>query len=280
MIYWDKKNLSLLATGLPLKTIAEISLKHTSDIEVLEMLKAINLKYSKRFEIMNTYNTLVQQGIQKLPIIPVLTGIPGIGKTALAKELSIALNINLIIGGDVLRSSIRSVLPKKGNESFFTSIYESWSFFGKCVKENIIKGYKAQCKIMNNVVQAAIVDRGFRDGESMIFEYIHFLPSQFKTEILNHPSFIPIILKITDKEVHLQRINSREYYSHLRSSGERLISEIDKYLQMQEYQTEEADKFNLKTININNFEQGFDLILDYIFERIEILNNLKNYNPK
>jgi 2-phosphoglycerate kinase len=275
MIFWDSDS-NLLATGLPLKAISKLLANSNSDSDLEESLEKLGTKYLTRYLIMKEYRTLVEKDLQKLPIIPIIVGIPGAGKTTIAKELSTALNIGLVIGGDVLRSSLRTVIPKD-NEIFHSSVYNTWKFFGKYSLDNLISGYIAQAKIMNSTIQKMIADRGLRDGESMIVEYLHFLPTQYNSDLLKHPSIIPIILQITEKDLYKERIKLRTRYSHLRNSGERLIKEVDKYLQIQDHLCSEASRYKLLIVNVNDFVEGYEIILDYVLERITNLNKIRDY---
>ncbi|MBD3189800.1 MAG: AAA family ATPase [Candidatus Heimdallarchaeota archaeon] len=278
MIYWDEDDALLLSTGLPLEIIANVLFNSDSEESRQSMLKAIGGKYLQRYLIMKEYRSLVRRGEQKMPLILLLAGMPGVGKSVLAKELSTAFGIDLVIGGDVFRSAFRSVLPRAGNEAFFTSIYNSWKVISDQYSENTaVEGFKAQAKIMNQAVQHLIADRGFRDGESMVLEYLHFLPSQFDPGFFNHPSFISIILKINDLSIYEERLASRSRFSHLRSPGERLLDQKERYLLFQDYQCEEAVKFHLPVIPVDHFPQAFDQILDVVFLQIQQLNRLKDY---
>jgi 2-phosphoglycerate kinase len=241
MIFWDKDS-NLLATGLPLKAISKLLASNSSDSEIQQSLKKLGTKYLTRYLIVKEYRILVEKGTQKLPIIPIIVGIPGVGKT--------------------------------------TSIYDTWKFFGEYNLENLIQGFKVQADTMNSIVQKMIADRGLRDGESMIMEYLHFLPSQFNSDLLKHPSIMPIILQITEKDLYKERIKLRTKYSHLRSSGERLISEVDKYLQIQEYLCSEASKNAIEIVNVNDFVEGYETILDFVIGRIKKLNELKDYTDR
>lgn len=267
-----------MATGLSLQEISKVLCKSTTEQELQENLRLLGGKYLKRYLTMKEYRTQIRNGKQKLPLCIIIAGLPGTGKTSLAKELSAALDIGVVIGGDALRSSFRCILPNKQNKVFFTSVYNTWKFFGEFSEQNLLQGYKEQSKIMNQAIQRMVADRGIRDGENILVEYLHFLPEHFDKEILAHPSFIPIVLRINDIEIYTKRLKSRTHYSHLQSSGERLLEQKDKYLLLQKYQCKEAKKYNLKIIDINDFQVGLDLAFDFIFERLEKIIEIKEYN--
>ncbi len=277
MIYWENDSF-LFSTGLPLKKLSKLVANSSTETELKTALKLQGEKYLYRYETINEYYSLAKQGLLKLPIIVIIAGIPGSGKTVLAKEISTAINISLVIGGDVLRSAIRSFLPKESNEVFFTSIYDTWKLFGEKTSENQLLGFTEQSKIMNQAIERMIADRGIRDGESLIVEYLHFLPSQFNAELLQHPSIIPIVLRINNTQLYRQRLQSRSNYTHLGRSGERLITNMDAYLLLQEHLCSEASDYKIPIIDIDDFTQGFDQILDLIINRVNILNTLKKYD--
>ncbi|MFW9922787.1 MAG: hypothetical protein ACFFDW_05800 [Candidatus Thorarchaeota archaeon] len=271
---------SIFATGLPLEKISKIIATSKNDTEYEEKIAVEGEKYLKRYVAFKQYQTLVKLGEQKLPLNIIISGIPGIGKTALAQALSKTFDIRIIIGGDALRSSFRTLLKKEDNEVFFDSVYNSWKYFGDFSRQNLNAGYFEQSKIMNKAVEYMITDRGFRDGESLIVEYLHFLPSQFNQEFLKHPSFLPIVLQITDEEIYSHRIMQRDQYSHLKSTGKRLLEQKEKYLLIQEFQCSEMEKYNLPIFNINDFDSGFDAIIEFVSTRIIKLNQIKNYTEK
>jgi len=279
MYSWQNESL-LFSTGLSMQTIAELISTCKSEEQLQHELKLKGEKYLDRYLTMKEYTTLLRSGKQKLPIVIVLAGFPGIGKTILAKELALIYGINVVIGGDALRSSLRSFLKKSDNPEFHNSVYNAWKHFGEYTEVNLIKGFESQSTIMNKTVEHLIADRGLRDGESMIVEYLHFLPAQINKDLFKHPSVIPIVLKINDRNEYEKRIQSREKYSHLRSPGKRLLDHIDQYLVLQEHQCKEAKKHKIIVVGVDQFELSMDILLTYINQRIKELNDLKDIDLK
>ncbi|MEA2071348.1 MAG: hypothetical protein U9O98_08665 [Asgard group archaeon] len=270
----------LLVTGLSLSEICKLIRDDIKEEKILQTLRKYGENYLRRYTIFKNYQSLIRDGEQKLPLIFLITGMPSIGKTRLAKEIAMTFNIGQILGGDCLRSAIRSQINRKKSPEFFTSVYDSWKVFGKKSETTLTKGFQQQAKIMNDVVLKIVADRGIRDGESMIIEYLHFLPSQWNQEVLNHISIIPIFLKITNRELYKKRMLARSHYSHLKSPGTRLLKHIDDYLLMQKFQTTQAEQYNFPVFSLDNFEKSVQNIIDYIIERLEKINQLKKYPQK
>ncbi|MBI2085241.1 MAG: hypothetical protein HYT71_01875 [Candidatus Aenigmarchaeota archaeon] len=186
MLYGGKDSI-LLCTGLGLDKLSGLFGKN--EIYVENTLKKIGKKYFERYVIFNKYKKLVEKGKLKEPIIPIIAAMPCVGKTTMAREIATAFGIGNVIGGDAFRSALRDFFSKEKNPEFFTSVYDAWKFFGEKNNENIIKGFEAQAKIMNQTIERMVADRGIRDGESMVlgFKLSKRDPDSFEIEFRKNP---------------------------------------------------------------------------------------------
>lgn len=257
----------IYATGLSIKEAGEILSQ--KDPEAALQKKGIN--NWKRYLVLKEYEELKQSGQQKNPIIVIVAGIPCSGKTTLAREINARLLLGDVIGGDAFRSSLREYISEKENPAFFSSVYKAWQPFGANTPENIIKGYKLQAQVMNTAIERIVVDRCIRDGESMVFEYLHFLPNQYDPDTLNDVSVVPIVLSISEKEF-LTRLKSRDTYSHLRGESDRLREAYPAYKLIQEELIKEANQHQIPVIPTESIENNLERALEIIFKRIEKLN--------
>lgn len=272
MIY-DGKTSLFLATGLSLKHIAQILNSKNKE----DALRKKGKKYLDRYLIWKKYKELTYSQQLKEPILPIIAGLPCTGKTTLAREVATAFGIGNVMGGDSFRAALREYISKEKHPEFYTSVYKAWKFFGKETDENIIKGFIAQAKIVNQAIKRIVADRGIRDGESVVFEYLHFLSSQYNPEILNHPSLIPIVLRLDSEKEQKRRISLRDKMTHFKGNSQRLFDALKYYRLMQEYQCEDARKNNVPVVKTDNWEKAFDEILDIIFHRIKLLIEKKEF---
>ncbi|MBI4177206.1 MAG: hypothetical protein HY516_02465 [Candidatus Aenigmarchaeota archaeon] len=270
MIY-DNDTSILLCTGLGLDKISGLVSKKEDQIEA--GLGKFGKKYLERYMVFKEYRKLVAQGKLKEPIVPIIAAMPCVGKTTMAREIATAFGIGNVVGGDAFRSALRGFFSKEKNPEFFTSVYEAWKFFGEKNKGNIIKGFEAQARIMNKAVERMVADRGIRDGESMVFEYLHFLPSQYDKEVLNYPSVIPIVLKLESLAVHKERVKMRDRKTHLKGDSARLLNALDAYRVMQEHQCDDAKKQGIPVVATDDWESAVDKVFDIVIKRIKKLTD-------
>ncbi len=272
MLY-DNKASILLCTGLGLDKLSALIGKDETFVE--NELKKLGQKYFERYVIFKKYKKLVEDGKLKEPIIPIIAAMPCVGKTTMAREIATAFGIGNVVGGDAFRSALRDFFPKEKNPEFFTSVYDSWKFFGEKNNENIMKGFESQARIMNHTIELMVADRGIRDGESMVFEYLHFLPSQYDKEVLNHPSVIPIVLRLGSVEIHRERIKMRDRRTHLKGDSLRLLDALDAYRIMQDYQCKDAKKNGVPVIATDNWNNAQDEVFTIISQKIKNLIDSK-----
>lgn len=263
----------LLCTGLSLKEIAEI-LANSSPQNIENKLREKGNKYLERYLTFKQYKELTFSQKLKEPLVPIIAAMPCVGKTTLAREVATALGIGNVMGGDSFRAALRELVSKEENPAFFTSVYESWKFYGDETRENILKGFQAQAKIMNQAIERIAADRGIRDGESMVIEYLHFLPSQWSKEVLEYPAIIPIVLRTNSIDVYKRRMSLRDKMTHFKGNAARLIDVAERYLAMQELQCEDTKAHGIPIVVTDDWEAAYDKILDIIFERIRKLINM------
>ena len=269
MIYDGKKSL-LLSTGLNLEEIADV-LK-SKNLE--EGLSHKGEKFLDRYQTFKKYNELISEEKLKTPILPIIGALPCIGKTTISREVATSFGIGIVMGGDAFRAALREFISQEKHPEFFSSVYQSWKFFGEENSENILKGFEFQAKLLNQAMERIVVDRGIRDGESIVAEYLHFLPSQYSPAVLSHPSIIPIILKLDSEEEWKRRIAVRDKMTHLKGQSSRLLDVLDRYKLMQEFQIKDAQKHGVPVVANDDWNKGKDKVLDIIFERIKKLNKM------
>ena len=192
--------------------------------------------------------------MSKVPII-LIGGVPGVGKTSISGYIAREMRINLVFSGDYIRESLRSVV-EPGN-ILNTSVYDSWKFFGDNTEANVIKGFISQGEIVNRATNK-IVKRAILNGEPMIIETLYFIPEQLN-EILSE--ITPIYIYIDDEDLHVNRLNEREKYTHFGSPGIRLSSNIKNYRIIMRKSLEEATKFGINTFDNRMYEETRDKIL-------------------
>ncbi|MHB1830379.1 MAG: P-loop NTPase family protein [Candidatus Micrarchaeaceae archaeon] len=189
----------------------------------------------------------------------IVGGIPCVGKTSMCGYLARRFNIDIMLSTDYLREFLRSAVSEDKAYDFLNStVYDAWKKFGERNKENIVKGYREQGKIISKGINA-LIERSNKNKESLIIESLYFMPDQLPA--LNNSNVISFYIQVSDNERYKKMITERAEFTHPGQSGDRLIMQVDAYKFMAEDALESCKKNGIPV---------FDN-LDYIRTRNDIV---------
>ncbi len=204
------------------------------------------------------------------PKIVLIGGIPGVGKTSIAGEIAKALDIDIVLSGDYLREFIRPFGDYAKFSVMSKSVYDAWTSFGDRNRENIVSGFLAQSEVMNAGI-SAIIRRALGNGEDMVIEQLHFVPSQLGKELINQ--IIPIYLYIHDIDIHRDRLKERVNFTHANSPGERLADQLDTYRFMMDYSLDESRSYGIKIFESSDYRKTLKDVLAFVESEVRGTND-------
>lgn len=205
----------------------------------------------------------------KQPMIVLIGGIPGVGKTSIAGEVARDLGIDIVLSGDYLREFLRPFADYEKFGVLDRSIYESWQHFGEKNRENIVAGFLSQSSIVNSGLNA-VIRRAISNGENLVIEVLHFVPSQIDNQLFSR--IIPFYLYIEDIDLHSMRLKDRVNYTHTNSPGERLAEQLETYRYMMRYSLDECEKYGVMTFENSDYSATVAKVKEYVRKEVELLN--------
>ncbi len=196
----------------------------------------------------------------------VVGGVPSVGKTSICGYLARKFDIDMVLSGDYLREFLRgAVEDDKRYEILKTSVYDAWKRFGLRTKENIVKGYVEQGKVMS-VGLNAVIERAIKNDEKLIMETLYFLPENFPS--LRDESVIPVYIHVSSPERYREMILERERFTHPGQPGDRLAAQMDAYQAIAEYTLELCRKGGVKTFDNLDYLKTREEITQFVASRI------------
>lgn len=193
------------------------------------------------------------------PVIMLIGGVPGVGKTSISGHIAKKLNVDIVISGDYLREFIRPVLSGKEHDVMELSVYDAWQNFGDKNRENILRGYLEQSRIMWLGMEK-VLSRAMSNGESLIIETLYFVPSLL--EELRKKGLYSAYLYIADEKLHASRLLERQSFTHFNSPGERLAGHLEEYRTIMDYTVQEIrNKSFAKVYDNEEYTQTRDEML-------------------
>jgi 2-phosphoglycerate kinase len=275
---------ALAPTGIPIERIYEMIGEIQEDLESsgIEVIDSKNLRKRVR-EKLHTYGYgrlekyyLASRQVAKLekPVIILIGGASGVGKSAVSAEIGRRYGIERFIGTDLIREIMRYMMPKEINPILHESTFNAdSSTVNPSIEDEVIYSFYEQSRIVCKGVDAYI-RRIIKEGLKTVINGVHLIPGLLGAAVENAGSIhlYHYVLHIEDEEEHKHRF-------HLRAEGtrrdpNRYIGNIDKIRRIQDYYTEAAEKEGVKTVENSDFENTVETIFKDITQRLgeEIIN--------
>ncbi len=210
---------------------------------------------------------LVWQAFERsgIPLLLLIGGSPGSGKSTIATGLASRLDIFRTQSTDMLREVMRMLMPERLLPVLHRSSFDAWralpNIGGRCDQDDpIANGYLSQTELLT-VSCEAVVQRAVRERVSMVLEGVHIDPTVVNRlrgsgEII----VVPVMLAVLKQDLLRKRIRGRGgTVPHRRA--ERYLKNFDAIWQLQSYLLSEADKEQIPIVVNENKENTVAEIL-------------------
>lgn len=215
------------------------------------------------------------------PIIILLAGVPGIGKSTIASQLSQRLEITNIIGTDMIREVLRQTISSKLIPELHSSSYEAYKMLkpklNPILRQSIV-GYEEQCRHIIVGVESAI-QTALYSRENSIIEGVHLAPNLLNPSVLSETHVIMILFYLEDEKEHKRRIQARGTKVEFRKP-DKYIAAFTEIRNIQTYLVEEATKANIPIIETSDGGKALNKIMDKIWDRIVRLDKQEKKKKK
>jgi len=141
----------------------------------------------------------------KPPLVLLIGGASGTGKTTLANLLVQELDLAHHVSTGFVREVVKSVLPDTQAELLDSFAFDTWHDLqakSPATSPSVVEGALTQAALLLPAIQACI-NRSIREGASLVLEGSHLLPGLFDTESLGISRFV--VLDVPNTDVLLQR---------------------------------------------------------------------------
>ena len=269
---------ALIATGVPadrayqLARRVEVDLaerrESTVDLERLRGLARENLGDEEGERAVTQLQRLAELQSLDVPIIVLIGGSTGTGKSTVAAEVAHRLGITRVASTDFIRQTMRAFFSRE----FMPTIHYSSFEAGEAVDEDVtgdptVVGFVDQCRHVCVGVEAAI-HRSLTEGWSMVMEGVHLVPGLLPPEV-EGALIVPVVVEIADADVH-------RMHFHVRDASTGGIRAMDKYLEkledirrIQTYVVARARREGVPVVENANVDRTIDQVIELVMRAAE-----------
>jgi 2-phosphoglycerate kinase len=269
---------ALIAAGVPadrayaLARRVELDLaergEHTVDLERLRAIAWETLGEEVGERAVGRLQRLADLQTLDVPIILLIGGSTGTGKSTVAAEVAHRLGITRVASTDFIRQTMRAFFSRE----FMPTIHYSSFEAGEAVDDDVtgdptILGFVDQCRHVCVGVEAAI-ERSLQEGWSMVLEGVHLVPGLLPAEV-EGALIAHVIVEIADEDVH-------RVHFHVRDITTGGIRPMDKYLErmedirrIQTYIVGRAQREGVPVVENANVERTIDSVIEIVMQSAE-----------
>lgn len=272
--------ISIMATGLPpdqaynIATMIHEALRDEGKPLVsMEQVRRTAEKVMER-EVDSKYVDIYRkwQALGKLhkPIIILMGGATGVGKSTVATMLSARLGITRQVSTDVIREVMRSLfapelIPTLYNSSFRAS--EKLRIPLPASTDKVIVGFLEQAAMVWVGIRA-LIERAVVERTNFIVEGAHVVPGIVDPQFFKDAYILQVVLAVDDEQQHRSHFEIREVETEGMRPFSRYLNSFDNIRQIQDYILKLASEQEVPVFPCYNIDQTIGMVLDFIINQV------------
>ena len=208
-----------------------------------------------------------------VPIILLVGGATGTGKSTIATEAAHRLGITRVTSTDFIRQTMRAFFSPAFMPSVHFSSFDAGLALTKAEEEEAgdarLLGFLDQTRNVLVGVDAAI-DRSLAEGWSMVLEGVHLVPGMVDVH-RGRAIVVQCLVAIEDEDLHRSHFWVRDYATEGLRPLERYIDAMPEIRLIQNALIERAHRFDVPVIMNATLDQAMGEVLDLVLSTAERL---------
>jgi 2-phosphoglycerate kinase len=206
------------------------------------------------------------------PLVLLIGGATGTGKSSLATELAYRLGISRITSTDAVRQVMRAAFAAELLPALHYSSFEA----GDGLKIPMPDPDAADRALYGFIQQAeqvavganAIIERAVMEGLSTVVEGVHLVPGLVAPERHAAAVTVQVMLAITDDDAHQAHFLLRDVESGGGRGMERYLKRFGEIRRIQDYLVAQAERMQVPVIEAGDPDDALVAVMDLILDRV------------
>lgn len=178
------------------------------DADVLAAVAAELIQARAGAALADRYRTWRRVRVEGRPLLIVLGGAPGVGKSTISTRLAVRFGITRIVTTDTIREVLRGVIPPSVLPELHVSTYESVGAGAGAGPDDV---FLRQAQVVGGAL-VSVTQRLLTERRSVIVEGVHLLPGELLAALADHPSrpiAVELMLTLADAAAHRGHLAAR-----------------------------------------------------------------------
>ncbi len=207
--------------------------------------------YAERYRIWREFETIAR------PMIVLIGGPTGAGKTSLGIEIAHRLGIRRVISTDSIRQIMRLMFSPELMPSIHFSSYDAWKHLSTPLSLNadpVIEGFREQV-IRVSVGTRAMIDRAIEENVSMGLDGVHVVPGFIDLEPYRDKAYLFTMMVSTLDEARFKHRFIARQDTTVSRPVHKYLANMDSILKIQNYVLTMAEQHNAPIIDNLTFDE-------------------------
>jgi 2-phosphoglycerate kinase len=203
------------------------------------------------------------------PVILLLGGATGAGKTALAQEVAHRLGIAGLVSTDSIRQIMRIMLSRDLVPAIHASSYDAWRALPDQQRgeDAVIEGFRSMAATVSVGVRA-MMDRAVAENSSLIIDGVSLVPSLIDLASYHDRAHVIFLIVATlEPEAFGSRFAARGREA-VERPPHRYVENLDAILRIQDYLLDLAEQHGVPIVDNVSFDRSVTSIIRHVTETL------------
>ena len=269
---------ALVAVGVPLGRAYELAKRieqslldrgeQSVELGHVEELAVEVLGEEEGFEAVRRLRCFRELQELDLPVIVLIGGATGTGKSTVATEAAYRLGITRVTSTDFVRQTMRAFFSKEFMPSIHYSSFEAAAGLREPeqAEDPVIAGFLEQTRNVLVGVRASI-ERALEEGWSMVLEGVHLVPGMLPR--IEGALVVQCVLAIDDEEEHSTHFMIRDAGLDGLRPHAKYIDRLDDIRRVQSHIVRRARRHRVPVIANTDMRTAIDGVLELVLSSVE-----------
>jgi len=188
------------------------------------------------------------------PLVVLIGGTTGVGKSTLATMLAARLGVNRVIATDVIRQVLRAYFTPEAMPTVHHSAFDAGG----------IAGYRDQAERVGTGI-AAIVERAANEAMPVVVEGVHVVPGGVHPRARERCVLVEALVVVGDADLH------RGHFSRRPGTrpAERYLRSFDEIRRLQDHLWERARSEGVAVVDNESADQTLARLMELVLDAVE-----------
>ncbi|MFA5844911.1 MAG: hypothetical protein WC971_08810 [Coriobacteriia bacterium] len=237
-------------------------------IERLRELSVEMLRVTAGDVFAQRYQRLAKLSRIDKPLIIMIGGTTGVGKSTIATEVAHRLGITRIVSTDSIRQVMRGIFSRELMPALHESAFNAWRGLRVPVPHGadpVVVGFREQTAVVGTGI-VSLVERAALEGESLVVEGVHIVPGYIEPSGSIAACVVQLVITVDDEDAHRSHFYIREVQTDGMRPFERYRANFETIRLLGHYIDELAVEHHIPIIHSNQLDRTVAETLERVID--------------